>query len=125
MIELTSGQHLHRLPFSSQPVCVERLGRDLTALEVCAEDLDVHGGVLDAVGVREALQLGHPALQRHLAALEARRNVLAGACPLRAPARGLASDAGPSSPDPLAIGLCALGRMQMMELHPTSSTSTR
>jgi hypothetical protein len=86
--------------------------------------LDVDDRVLDPVAVLEALELRQAAIQRHLPALEPRRDVLTGAGALGATTGGLPATAcfTASDADPLLLG--ALGGLQMMELH-TSSTSTR
>src|SRR4030042_470909 len=64
---------------------------------LCADD--ERGRVLDAVRVREALQLGHPSRVGHLAALEPLLRVVLGQVPLRASARGLPAHAGAAAPD--------------------------
>src|SRR5437588_2088722 len=75
------------------------------------EDADVDERVLDAEGVGEPA-LGNPALQRHLAALEADEVHVAGAglLALAAAAGGLAGAARLAATDPLLLFHAAAGR---------------
>src|SRR6185295_15451857 len=93
---------------------------------VLGQELDVHHRIRIAVRVGEPLELGDAALQRDLPALEAGRDVLARPGPFHAATGRLSPDAGTSATNPFAILRRALGGMQVMELHPSnSSTSTR
>src|SRR2546426_2695448 len=127
VVDIAAREHLYGPALAREPVRVERFGRDLPLGVVLAEHLDVHHGVFDPVWVGEPFQLRHPALQRHLTALEPGRDVLASAGSLRAASGGLAAGPGPSAPDALSLFRRALCGTQMMELHhaSTSSTSTR
>src|SRR5947207_12274124 len=125
LVDLASREDLDRRALMHDAVRVHRLGIDLATLEDRGEQLDVHDGILDAVRVREALQLRDAPRERHLPTFETERNVLAGARALRAPAGGLAAGARTAAADPLAVLRRALGGLQVRELHPsTSSTVT-
>src|SRR5438046_2120899 len=123
-------EHLHRQPVPNQPPVSKDLGADLgPGLERLGQPVHVHHRELPAVRVGEALELRDPALQRHLSALEALLGLVAGLETLRAPAGRLALAGGLATTHPLPVPNSALGRPQMMELHPsspaTSSTFTR
>src|SRR3972149_5823843 len=125
LAELAAGQPLDRFSLAHQAMREHRRRVDLAAVEDLTERLDVHGRVLDPVGILEALELRHAALQRHLAALETQLGLVASLVPLGATAGGLALAGGLSSADAPAAALRALGGPEMVELHSTSSTSTR
>src|SRR4249919_721473 len=107
LVDLAARQDLDRPTLADEAVLEQGLRVDL-ALEHLAERAHVHDGLLDAVRVREALELGHAALERHLATLEPRLRVVARAPALGAPARGLA---------PRAVLLGALRGLEVMQLH--------
>src|SRR5207244_3413178 len=122
--ELAPAEHLDEA-LVDEPGLPERLRRHLVAGEAL-EGVEVDDRVLDPEGVLEPLQLGHAAGQRHLAALEAGADSVAGALALHAPARGLAALARDASPDPPLRSSRSGRRLQLVDLHPcTSSTATR
>src|SRR5215471_11302607 len=89
---LTVAQHLDQFAGAHRPLGRQALGGDVPAVGI---ELSEPPGVDDLVRgleprVGEASQLRHPAVQRHLAALEARRHRAAGPGALGAPAGRLA-----------------------------------
>src|SRR5207244_4312089 len=102
-VDLASPEHLHGLTLADHAALQERGRRDFLArLEPGAQGVQVDHGELHPVRVREPLQLGHAALQRHLAALEAELRVVPGAPALRAAARRLPLTGGPAPAHALA-----------------------
>src|SRR6266540_646700 len=121
------AQDLHRAPLPHQSALPQDLRGHLVAgFERLAQRPDVHHGPFDPVDVGEPLELRHPALQGHLAALEPELLVVAGLVALRPPAGGLALAGGLAPALPAAIPRGALRRAEVVQLHPsTSSTVTR
>src|SRR5439155_18708245 len=105
----------------------QQIGGDLGArIEGGPEPLHIDDGVLLPGGVAEPLQLGDPALQGHLPALEPQLWVVPRTPALGAPAGGLALPGRAASPHAPARLLRPLRRLQVVELHSvTSSTRTR
>src|SRR6266487_3840380 len=88
--------------------------------------VEVHHRPGDLVRAVEAPQLGHAALERHLAALEADAHVAPGVGALGAPAGGLTLSRGLTAALADALGPGAGSGTQVMQLHSgTSSTFTR
>src|SRR2546426_5249457 len=105
LVQLAFPQDLHRGALPGHASAPEQLGRDLRApLEGIGQAPHVHHGPRHSVGVGEPLQLGNPALERHLAALEAGLGVVAGSPAPGAPARRLSLASGPASAPPAAGG---------------------
>src|SRR5918996_4293406 len=125
--DLPVAEHLDRGALAGQagrdqPVRVDAAA----ARERRLEPVQVDHRPADLVGVGEPAQLGDPALERHLAALEADPDLPPGLGPLGAPAGRLALARGIAA----ALADPVLGRpgrrAQVMQLHSsTSSTSTR
>src|SRR5919201_1248625 len=89
--DVAPPEHLDRPALVHEPVRVHGRGIDVALPEHLLQLLDVHHRVFDAVRVREALQLRHTPLERHLAALEPELGVVPGEQPLGPAARGLAA----------------------------------
>jgi hypothetical protein len=110
-VDGAAREHLHGPALANEPVREHGVRVDLTALEDLPELLDVHHRVLHAVAVREALELRHTALERHLPALEAELRVVLGEISLGAAAGGLAANSGAAAPNALPGPPRALGRV--------------
>src|SRR5215472_2265753 len=122
---LTVAQHLDQLAGAHRALGGQAVGGDVAAV---GEELGQPPGVDDLVGglelrVGKALQLRHPAVQRHLAALEGRRHPAAGPGALGAPARGLAL-APLAAADPGPRLARTRGRAEVMELQAPVTTGT-
>src|SRR5450756_2088910 len=118
--ELAGAQDLHR---GTPANAAHATGR-----EQLGQPVEVDHLVFGAKPVRKPLQLGQPHVQRHLAALEAVGDVLAGAGALGAAAGSLALGAL-AAPDPGLRRMRAGSRPQMVDLkrhdQSTSSNVTR
>ena len=89
--ELAVAENLDQLVLANCTLGDELVHADLAALGEQPRDVaDVHDLVLDAVAVREALELREPHVQRHLATLEGGGHVLACLGALGTATRGLA-----------------------------------
>src|SRR5215467_11336026 len=116
---LTVAQHLDLLAGAHGPFGGQVLRGDVAAVRV---ELGEPPGVDDLVGglepgVGEALQLRHPAVQRHLAALEGRRHLATSLGALGAPAGRLAlGRLAAAHPGPRRAR--ARGRAEVMQLQP-------
>src|SRR5262245_2011858 len=125
--QLAAPEHLDGGALAGQARLDQPFGVDAAALgEGGGEPVEVHHRPDDLVGPVEAPQLGHAALERHLAALEADAHVRPGVGALGAPAGGLALARGFATALADAIGPGAGRGTQVMQLHSgTSSTFTR
>src|SRR4051794_37041305 len=127
--QLTAAQHLDESSLGHEPLASQRIGIDLGSGIEELQRVQVDDVVLDPEGIRESLGLRRAAVQRCLAALEARLDAAARALALAAAARGLAALAADPSCDPLGRvhgAPCGLQVMDLHELAPsTSSTVTR
>src|SRR5215471_1705552 len=116
---VTVAQHLDLLAGAHGPLGGQVLRGDVAAVRV---ELGEPPGIDDLVGgleprVGEALQLRHPAVQRHLAALEGRRHLAAGLGALGAPAGRLAlGRLAAAHPGPRRVR--TRGRAEVMQLQP-------
>src|SRR3954453_17943960 len=89
--DLALAEDLDRLALADRALGHEVVDRHGAALgEQLAEAVEVHDLELDPEGVLEALQLRQPHVQRQLAALEVRRDLVAGLGALGTAAGGLA-----------------------------------
>src|SRR5512132_4564158 len=125
--DLALAEDLDRGALAGQAGRDQPVGVDAAALgERRLEPVQVDHRPVDLVGADEPAQLGHAALERHLAALEADPDLLAGLGALGAPAGRLAFAGGRASPLAHPVPGGPGGRAQVMQLHSsTSSTSTR
>src|SRR5206468_4386 len=124
-IDLASAEYFHREATANESAIPKRLRAHLgTGFERLRQPVQVHHGELAVVRIGEPLQLGHAALQRHLAALEPGLGLMPGLEALRPAARRLALAGGLAPADPLARPARSVVRLQVMELHPLSSTSS-
>src|SRR4051794_16318125 len=125
--QLTAAEHLHQAALGDEAPGSQGRRADLAARVERLERVQVHHAVLDPKRVGEALGLRRAAVQRRLAALEARLHagsrtrVLA----LGTAAGGLAALAADTTRDALGRPARARGRLQIMDLHATSSTLMR
>jgi hypothetical protein len=128
LVNLAAPEHFQQLVGAAdQPVLDEQRERDDGArVEPGRERVQVDDLVLDPERVVEAA-LRHTPVQRHLAALEAALEVIAGTGlgALVPAARGLAVAGSLAAPDPLLGVLGALGRTQVIQSHVCYSTDTR
>src|ERR1700682_3460671 len=125
--QLAVGKHLHQRVLAHRTGGHQLVDTHVAALgEQLVDVADVDDLVLGAEPVLESLELRQPHMDRHLAALERRRDVLARLGALRAAACGLALGALTATHPGLG-GLRARRGLQVMQLygHETSSTSTR
>src|SRR4051794_1919225 len=89
--QVAVAEHLHRVPAPDRPGLDQGLDVDAPAVrEQFGELGEVDDLVFGAERVREALELRDPHVQRHLATLEATRDLLAGPGALGPAAGGLA-----------------------------------
>src|SRR6266498_3507498 len=125
--QLAVPEDLHGGALAGQARLDQGVRVDATALgEGGGEPVEVHHRPGDLVRAVEAPQLGHAALERHLAALEADAHVAPGVGALGAPAGGLALARGLAAALADALGPGAGSGTQVMQLHSgTSSTFTR
>src|SRR6266540_357261 len=125
--QLAVPEDLDRGALAGQTGLDQTLRVDATALgEGGAEPVEVHHRPGDLVGGVEAPQLGHAALERHLATLEADSHFPSGVRALGAPAGGLALARGLAAALADAVGPGTGRGTQVMQLHSgTSSTFTR
>src|SRR6266567_5470236 len=125
--QLAVPEDLHGGALAGQARLDQGVRVDATALgEGGGEPVEVHHRPGDLVRAVEAPQLGHAALERHLAALEADAHVAPGVGALGAPAGGLTLSRGLTAALADALGPGAGSGTQVMQLHSgTSSTFTR
>src|SRR5437867_7289688 len=124
LVQLALPQDLHRGALPGHASAPEQLGRDLRApLEGFGQAPHVHHGPRHSVGVGEPLQLGNPALERHLAALEAGLGVVAGSVAFGASAGRLSLSSGLASTQPASRANRSLGRAQVVDLHGASPST--
>ena len=114
--ELASPQDLDQRTLVRESLPVQVLGRDL--VEVGRLDhVQVDGLVLDPEGVLEALELGHPHVERHLPALEVGLERAARPLALHAASGGLAAAPGDAAAHTHAAAVRAVGRLQIVDFH--------
>src|SRR5215216_2486099 len=125
--DLAGAEDLDRGALAGQAGRDQPVGVDPAALgERGLEPVQVDHRPVDLVGVGEPAQLGHAALERHLAALEADPDLRPGVGALGAPAGRLALARGRAAPLAHPVPGGPGSRAQVMQLHSsTSSTSTR
>src|SRR6478752_3428841 len=125
--ELAATEDLHQAPLGDQAPCPQRRRVDLGAGVQRLERVQVHHVVLDAERVVEALGLGCAAVDRRLTTLEPGPDPATGAgvLTLGPAAGGLATLAADAAREPLGRLARAGSRLQIMDLHQTSSTVTR
>src|SRR5262245_408988 len=128
--DLTGPQDLDRLLRPNRTLGGQRLDGHLTAVRVeLGQPVQVDDLETRLERAVEAPHLGQPHVDRQLAALEARRNLVAGLRALGAATGGFASPATLAATDSNLGGLRAGRRTQMMQLErhlqSTSSTTTR
>src|SRR5262245_57999606 len=104
--DVAVAEDLHQLVLADQARLHQLVDADRAAVGEQAGDVaHVHRLVLGAEAVLEATQLRQPHVDRHLAALEAGRHVLACLGALGAAAGGLAALAAFTTADPLLLRL--------------------
>ena len=117
---------LTKSPLRTRPWSTSTSGRCATDCAASSlERVEVDGRVLDAERVVEPLQLRHALLERHLAALEAAGDLVAGVLALGAAAGGLAALAADAATDALARLGRAGGRGEFVDAHDQLSSVLR
>src|SRR5436190_796703 len=122
-VQLAPAQDLDQAVLVHEALGPEGVGVDVVALEAL-EGVEIDHRVLDPERVLEALELGDPAGERHLATLEPDGDRAASGLALHASAGGLAALPADAATDTAPLLGRPLRRLEIMRFHLASTSST-